>query len=279
MAGYIEEATVSSKVRLRFDTAFHDQAPDRAEFFYAKCGCYQGAPPPFTDPETPGPQPGAVADLNFQQAYLRGEYAGGRRLSVFAELPIRWIQPQAFIGGGTGFSNQAGLSDLRVGARFALLADAGQIATIQVQGFLPTGKAEKGLGTHHQSLEPALLLFNRVTDRVAVESEIGLWHPFGGSVGHPFDDNDKFAGDVFFYGIGPSVEVYRRGHVGFGPVVELIGWRVLKGSQTGAVRIDDFAVEPILDENAAGTNIVNLKIGGRVSWAGDSSLYVAGARH
>jgi hypothetical protein len=44
MVGYVEDATIESKVRLRFDSAFHDTAPDRAEFFYAKCGCYSGLP-------------------------------------------------------------------------------------------------------------------------------------------------------------------------------------------------------------------------------------------
>ena len=42
MVGYIDNAiVVSSEVRIRFDAAFNDQFPDRAEFIYGKCGCYR----------------------------------------------------------------------------------------------------------------------------------------------------------------------------------------------------------------------------------------------
>ena len=41
MVGYIDDAVVGSKVRVRFETGFHNHVPDRAEFFYAKCGCYR----------------------------------------------------------------------------------------------------------------------------------------------------------------------------------------------------------------------------------------------
>ena len=40
MVGYIDNAVVHSEIRIRFDAALDDQTPDRAEFFYAKCGCY-----------------------------------------------------------------------------------------------------------------------------------------------------------------------------------------------------------------------------------------------
>ena len=41
MVGYIDDPVVSSKIRVRFETGMHNRAPDRAEFFYAKCGCYR----------------------------------------------------------------------------------------------------------------------------------------------------------------------------------------------------------------------------------------------
>ena len=44
---------------------------------------------------------------------------------------------------------------------------------------------------------------------------------------------DKFAGNIFSYGIGPSFDLYRSGNVRFAPVVELVGWHVLSGFQTG----------------------------------------------
>jgi hypothetical protein len=271
MVGYIDDAVVGSKVRVRFETAFHDHVPDRAEFFYAKCGCYQTTGAANQDPNAPGPAPGVVTDLNFQQMYLQVEY-GKQRWSVFGELPTRWIQPQTFAGGGPGFSNQSGIGDVRVGGKFALVSKPDQLATVQVQVYLPSGSASDGLGTHHTSIEPALLLYNSVTDRFVIESQVGWWHPIGGSAGAtltppvPVTSTDEnFAGDVFFYGIGPSFEVYRNRTLRIAPVVELVGWHVLNGFQT--------QVTTPPPQDAGGTNIVNLKFGGRVVFDAKNSLY------
>ena len=87
MVGYIDDAIIASKVRVRFDAGLHDTVPDRAEFFYAKCGCYADAG---ADPNSPGPRPGSAKDLTFQQLTMWGEYAVNDRFSVFAHAPIRW---------------------------------------------------------------------------------------------------------------------------------------------------------------------------------------------
>jgi hypothetical protein len=262
--GYIEEAVVGSKVRVRFDTAMHDFEPDRAEFFYAKCGCYSDLPTshPFYDPKAPGPKPGAAEDVNFQQLYILGEYAVNDRLSAFGELPARWLQPQAFTSGtGGSFPNHSGIGDLRFGVKAALMSTPEQVVTVRAQFFSPTGDAANGLGTNHWSLEPAVLYYQSLSDRVVVESQLGMWFPFGGSDGVPISSSDKFSGNVFFYGIGPSFEVYRGNRVRFAPIVELVGWHVLSGFQS-------------VGEDASGTNIVNIKIGARTSWDSDNSFYV-----
>lgn len=93
MVGYVEDGAIGSSVRIRFDAGYGITAPDRGEFFYAKCGCYRGLPPdhPCADPAAPGYGPGIVTDMNFQQFYLMGEYAFSNRLSAFGELPIRRV--------------------------------------------------------------------------------------------------------------------------------------------------------------------------------------------
>ena len=58
MVGYIDDPIVETQFRIRFDGAFGDQYPDRAEFFYGKCGCYRSLPPAIADPNAPGPPPG-----------------------------------------------------------------------------------------------------------------------------------------------------------------------------------------------------------------------------
>src|SRR5262245_319540 len=64
MVGYIDNAIVGNQVRIRFDAGFHTEFPDRAEFFYAKCGCYSsnlaGSGLPATDLSASGPGPGVA---------------------------------------------------------------------------------------------------------------------------------------------------------------------------------------------------------------------------
>src|SRR5207249_2607120 len=82
--GYIDSAIPQSQVRLRFDAGFDDNAPDRAAFFYAKCGCFPGPP-------GPGPNPNSKVD--FQTFSAMVEYAPSERFSVFFEVPVRLLEP------------------------------------------------------------------------------------------------------------------------------------------------------------------------------------------
>src|SRR5712691_10474992 len=64
MVGYVDDATLETQIRVRFDVGLHDRRPDRAEFFYAKCGCYrQLAGNAAYDPTAPGPGPGLATDI------------------------------------------------------------------------------------------------------------------------------------------------------------------------------------------------------------------------
>jgi outer membrane putative beta-barrel porin/alpha-amylase len=257
MVGYIDHAIVGSQVRVRFDAGFDNNRPDRAEFFYAQCGC--------DGPPARGPNPGLVLHLNFQQLYMRAEYAPVKRFSVFAEVPIRWVQPQQFvlatIPATGGFGNQAGLSDVQAGFKFAALASHEHYLTFQFLAAFPSGDSSKGLGTNHYSVEPSLLFFQKVTDRMSFEAQLGGWHAFEGA-------SPGFQGDVITYGLGPSYELYRGERVRFAPVVELVGWRVLGGRENDG----DFFPNPVV--SAEGTNIVNLKVGARTAIGNHNSFYL-----
>ena len=113
----------------------------------------------------------------------------------------------------------------------------------------------------HASFEAALLFQQSLSDRVTVEAQFGDWSPIGGSTAGGTD----YAGNVLFYGVGSSYEIVNTGRLTFAPVVELVGWRVLGGLQqtTGAP-----------PQDAEGTNIVNLKLGGRANFDDRSSFYV-----
>jgi hypothetical protein len=254
MVGYIDNAIVGSEVRIRFDAAFNDAFPDRAEFVYAKCGCYRNLTgTKYYDPNAPGPGGGIPKDVNFQTLSFMGEYAFNRRFSAFVEIPFRWIQPQ---GAPVAFQNGAGISDVQAGLKFAMLASSRHYLSVQLLSYFPSGDSRSGLGTNHYSLEPALLYYQRVSDRFAIEGELGGWLPIGGSAG--------FAGNLFFYGIGPSYTLINGERFRLAPVIEVVGWNVTGGLQTG----------PNPDSVASGTNIVNLKIGARMGFGGHSSLYV-----
>jgi Putative MetA-pathway of phenol degradation len=273
MVGYVDDAIVGSQIRIRFDAGFHDNAPDRADFFYAQYAGLNG----------PGPK-SVVADLNFQQLYLRAEYAQSQRLSFFTELPVRWIQPQLIVADVSPtdtLTNEAGLSDVAAGFKLAALASPHQYLTFQFQAYFPSGNASSGLGTGHYSVEPALLYYQSLSDRVALEAQVGDSHPIGGSsCRNPCESSNTsgpnsqgFAGDVFFYGVGPSYILYRGEHVQIAPVIEMVGWRVLGGLETNCLPslLDCSNQEGV---SADGTNILNLKVGARAMVGAHSSFYI-----
>jgi len=274
MVGYIEDAVIASQVRIRFDAAFDDQFPDLAEFFYAKCGCYRGlatAIPAAYDPNAPGPGLGVPNNVNYQELTFRGEYAPVSRFSAFFELPLRWLQPQGFqaVPPFPAFGSSSGVGDVRFGVKLGLIASDQRSLTVQLRAFVPSGDASKGLGTNHSAFEPALLYREQVTSRFGIEGQIGDSHPIGGSAGVPTNSSQSFAGDVFFYGIGPSYTVYEGNRVKFTPVVELVGWHVFSGFATNPGG-------PILGAafDVSGTNIVNLKFGARTTVGNHDSFYV-----
>jgi hypothetical protein len=275
MVGYIDNAIVGSEVRIRFDAAFNDAFPDRAEFVYAKCGCYKSLIPPGQpgyDPNAAGPGPGIPKNVNYQILSFMGEYAVNHRFSAFFEIPFRWIQPQGVIaakpGATTAFPNGAGISDVQAGLKFAVLASSRHYLTAQLLSYFPSGSAPHGLGTNHYSLEPALLYYQRLSDRFEIEGELGGWLPIAGSAGVPTTSSQGFAGNLFFYGIGPSYKLINGERFRLAPVIELVGWNVTGGQQTGTPS------SPGTPSSASGINIVNLKIGARMGFGEHSSLYV-----
>jgi len=271
MVGYINDSTIRSQLRVRFDAGYGLNSADRAEFFYAKYGWYAHQPTTFVnyDPDAPGPWPGLLADGNFSQLYLLGEYGfANSRASAFVELPIRWFRPGEWIPGFGVGEQSTGLSDIRFGAKLGLMSNERTQATILFQVTTPTGDAAQALGTNHASIEPAFLLAQSVSDKVNVEAQFGFVIPAGGSAGLPASSPDKFSGSVLYYGIGPSFDVYSTGTVRFAPVVELVGWSVLGGFRTTC---GDEAC--FLEANDPGGNIVNIKFGGRLVLRDQNSIY------
>jgi hypothetical protein len=264
MVGYLDNAIVGSDLRIRFDAALGDTQPDLAEFFQAQAG-YDGG-------TAAGPKPGLATKLNFQQLYLRGEYAPKKFFSFMLELPLRAIQPVTFdpntVTNGH-YGDQSGPSDISAGFKLAALASDRRYVTFQVVSTFPTGDPTKGLGTNHYTVAPALLYYRNLTDRLSLESEISDSHPISG-------DTPGFAGDVMRYGIGPSYTVYNTDRIKIAPVLELVGWRIFGGHWSNAQKIPQGQMPPIppSEFDTADGNIINLKGGLRTSFGNNASVYV-----
>ncbi len=243
--GYIDPAPLLNALRLRFDSSYDNNRPSRAEFFYPRAG--QGFPGPrFAD---------TFVDSQDVSAYAEAILLP--RLSAFVEVPVRFFN-------GTLNDNATGLSDINAGVKVALLADCNTAATFQFRTYAPTGDSDRGLGTNHVTLEPAFLLYRRVTEGLAVEGELRAWVPVGGT---------SFAGNIVRYGVGASYRLPCTESLWVAPVAELVGWTGLDGKETAVAAPDVSAIQ-----DAAGDTIVNAKVGLRTGLGDRGSFYVGYGR-
>jgi hypothetical protein len=238
--GYIDSALPFSHFRLRFDSAYRNRRPTRAEFFYARA----------RDPGLPFVE--TNVDVQDVSGYL--EVATSPRFSWFVETPFRFLNPDVN-------ANSAGLGDLTAGFKFAFVDTCDWTWTFLFKTYVPTGDADRGLGTHHVSLEPGLLFNHRLAEQLTLEGEFRTWVPVDGT---------DFAGTVVRYGLGLGYG--QRNPDGFWliPVVEFVGWTALDGKQTVARSPTVFEVQ-----DAAGETIVNGKFGARFGF-GDRLDFYAG---
>lgn len=243
--GYVESALIGTQMRVRFDSSDDARRPGRAEFLYAT-----GAP------LGPGlPLPEVRNDLQEISAYA--ELAVSPVLSGFVELGARLIDPA--ING-----NSAGLGDLNAGFKLMLIRRPDIAATWQMRVYAPTGDGDRGLGTEHASIEPALLWFVPLAEHLRLEGELRDWCAIGGT--------DGLAGNVLRYGVGISYGAIRTDDLGLSPVAELVGWTVLDGGTTTGAPAASIAVD------ADGDTIVNVKLGVRASIGADWDVYAGYGR-
>lgn len=249
--GYIDNAVPFTHFRLRFDSAFRGNRPDRAEYFYAKCGCFGG------NAKGP-PLPETSVDYQDLSAYL--EYAMSDRFSLFVEAPLRFLNPD-------NNANTTGLADINTGFKYALISDSCRTLTFQGRIFIPTGDPDRGLGTDHVSLEPSILFAQNLSDRLVLFGQFGDWIPVGGT---------DFAGNILRYGVGVSYNALDNGRFTVAPVVEMLGWTVLGGKE--------LAFPEGVEFDASGDTIINGKIGVRIGFGGgrngsrNSDLYIGYGR-
>ncbi len=244
--GYIDPAIPANVLRLRFDAAYDNNRPNRAEFFYARGGGGGNPGPPRLDPR-----------VDYQEVMGYLEVAAAPRLSGFVEVPFRFFN-------GEVNANSAGLGDMNFGFKFAAVYCADTVLSLQFRTYVPTGDADRALGNDHVSLEPGVLLFRRLSDTLRTEGEVRYWAPVGGT---------DFAGSIIRYGLGVSYGRRCPDSFWINPVLEFVGWTVLDGKVEGAT------IEPgMMIRDAAGDTIVNAKLGLRAGLGDVANIYAGYGR-
>jgi len=253
LGGYIDSAVPRSNIRLRYDDAYGNNRPDRAEYFYPQCGCWF-----FKSPNTVltpgqlnarrafGPPLPEKNIKNFQEYSTYVEYAPLPHMSVFVDVPVRYINPEVN-------RNAVGFGDMILGFKYAFIAQPDAFYTFQFKTYVPTGDGELGLGTNHPSLEPGLLAFQRLSERFYFLGEFRDWIPVHGSNSVALAGK-QFAGNILNYGLGVFYNVVLTDNFRVAPISEFVGWTVLGGLKT---------TDANTPQSASGDTIVNAKIGVR----------------
>jgi hypothetical protein len=235
-AAYIDGAIPVDVIRLRYDMAYRNNRPDRAEFFYPKCGCFRTLTPPQLDAKGP-PLPETRVDYQEFSTYV--EKTIGERFSIFGEMPLRAINP-------TVNDNVTGIGDVSFGLKYAAILTECQAVTLQFRTITPSGDGDKGLGTENWWLNPGLLWQTQAADRLTLFGEVQDFLPISRT--------SNFAGNVLRFGAGLAYMAVSTERVRVMPVFESVGWWVLSGRQLADGQ----------DIDAIGDTIVNVKGGVRI---------------
>jgi len=243
--GYIDPAIPADLFRFRYDAAYDNVRPTRAEFFWSP-----------GEPFGHGPD---IPELrvDYQDLLFYYEHAFNPQTSAFIDVPVRFLNPELN-------PNTAGLADINAGIKYAFVFEEDRVLTFQFRAYAPTGDSERGLGNSHASLEPGLLLYKSLGAGWVVESELRDWIPVGGG---------DFAGNVIRYGVGLHYDWMCCRSWQVAPVAEFVGWTALGGK----VSIVEPNTPPVI-QSAAGDTIVNVKVGLRLRHSDCGDIYLGYGR-
>jgi len=244
------DAIPQTVFKLRFDSEDGINQFDRADYMFGTWregsfhthalvggGAVRGT---FLDPKATGSQiiSNAVDDKLLSATM---EYAFSQRLSVFVDVPFQFVHFGPNIEDGPADQTKAeqtqfpesevrnaksdpdGMGDVQFGFKYAFVAEPDwRYLTFQFRTYVPSGDSGLGLGTGHVSVEPGLLAFQRLTDQLVIQGEFTDWIPISAGQG---------AGNVITYGGGIGYDVIQRPNLRVTPVVEVVGWTCLGGTE------------------------------------------------
>jgi hypothetical protein len=166
---FVEAPRPVTQQRLRFDADLGMDYPDRSEFFWARAdGKGKGPKPPTNVLGERG--------LHYNELSIYTEAAAGNA-GLFIELPYRAVYPDRY-------PFAAGFTDMNFGVKSLLLDSDFLICSYQFRTFMPTGQAQRGLGTGHTTLEPSLLVAMKFTPETCLQGQVSEWIPIGGNSGY-----------------------------------------------------------------------------------------------
>ena len=195
-----------SNFRFRAQGIWNEPSPDRAEYLWAKPLTLGGRGPPLIEPST-----------NYQELRFYLEQAMGPAVSMFVDLPVRWIDPVLN-------SNSAGFSDLNAGTKLRIINGKCWQITQQMRIYAPTGSTMRGLGNGHLTLEPGLLARYHWSDATYFHGNLKFWIPLGPDVG--------YQGLIVNYAAGMSTLLYENDTWAVIPTLEMVTWSVMTGMET-----------------------------------------------
>lgn len=242
---WIDSVYPQSQVRIRGDFLYDSVQPQRAEYIWAQGGL----------PGTPGPSL-RETKLDTQEVETYVEFAFGGVFSIFLETPYVFMNPS--VNPSTN-----GIGDTNAGFKWMFLPGQDLQLSLQLRAYFPTG-LQAELGTHHYTLEPALLGHYNLLGLLQIEGELRFWAPIGGT---------EFAGDIVRYGLGLSYGQRSASDIWLMPVVEVIGWTVLSGETYAEIGPNPFAAQ-----SAAGATIVNAYAGLRLGLGSQFDFYAGYGR-
>ena len=236
--GYIENALPASMIRLRFDSAYNSNRPDRGNFFYAKSGILrqQGQSDAIGVPLI-------GRTLDYQELTATVEFAVAQRFSAFVDVPVRFLNPDTN-------PNASGLSDIGFGAKYAVVYNPNRVVSLFVRFLSPSGDISTGLGAGQWFVEPGLLYLEQLSPKWQTFGEFRFMAPLG--------VRTDFTGNLIRYGLGTSYRIVQGQNWYVAPVVEAVGWTVLSGKE--------FNPDAGIAVGAAGDTIVNAKVGVRIGF-------------
>ena len=244
--GYIDPAIPGDLVRFQFDAAFDNSRPTRSEFFWSP------GEPFGRGPDTP------ERSVDYQDVNVGFEHLVAPQTSAFVNIPVRFLDPELN-------TNTAGLLDINAGFKNAFIYQDDLVAAFQLRVYAPTGDSQRGIGTGHTSLEPALLVYKPLGCRLGSGSRTPRLDPRSAAA--------DFAGNVIRYGTGLHYDGICWNDWQLVPMTEVIGWTALDGR---VAAVDSNGIPTI--EDATGDTIVNIKVGLRLKYNDVGDVYMGYGR-